>query len=244
MNNMHNVIEDYNGIIIMGDRKYIFTVATENDLDRLAQIYAEITVDYSNYKEKLDCENESDFSKVGGMFIVLNREEIEQEIKNEKNMWAVIKDSEGSILGSFWFSKENPYFNGTVYQNMDRIIYPREIITIKKLNTKYIGRLLYYTIVSAMQRNGYNCGICDVYKVKEYEADGVRKKKDLLNLPSFKLLEAIGAEFKGRNAIRKIELNKLSVWIEPQIFYLDHEVVIRKCKSFFDNIGIEIIWRR
>lgn len=240
---MNKLIEDYNGEIIIDNSVFSFTTASKNDLDQLAQMYSEIAVNYDNYKEKLDGDNENSFSKNGGMFIVLNREEIEQELNNEKNLWAVIKDSEGKILGSFWYSKENLYFNGSIYKKTDKIIYPREIVVTKKSDSKYIGRLLYYTIVCTMQNRGYDCGICDVYKVKEYEADGVRKKKDLLNIPSFRLLEAIGAEFKGVDSIRKVELNKLRVWIEPQIFYLNHKAVIRKCKEFFDNRGIEIIWR-
>lgn len=239
---LNKIKMNYSGTIKIKNKEYIFDIASSEDINAIAELYADTAINYGNYNKKLSKESKSNFSENGGMFVVLNKEEIQEEIKRDENLWAVIKDKENHLMGSFWFSTKNKYFEGSEYENLEGLIYPREIVVSKKINTKYIGRLLYYTVVYAMQRGGYKQSICDVYKARDYEADGKRLTVNLLNNRSVSLLVSVGAEFKGVFPIRKIELKGITVWIEPQVYYLDHKKVIKKCNKFFNERNIQICW--
>lgn len=239
---LNKIRKDYTGAIKIVNKEYTFNIALSEDINALADLYSYTSINYTNYHEKLNKECRNNFSENGGMFIVLNKSELEQEVKKNKNLWAVIKDKDNNIMGSFWFSTENEYFKGSEYENLESLIYPREIVVSQRFDTKYIGRLLYYTVICAVQKGGYEQSICDVYKVRDYEANGMKMSVNLMNKRSAALLLSVGAEFKGVFPIRKIELEDLTVWIEPQVYYLEHKKVIKKCEEFFSERNIKIVW--
>lgn len=240
---LEDIRKNYRGKVRINGNEYSFCTASEKDIDQIDAMYRSIAVNYNNFDQKLDPECAVNFSETGGMFVVLSRDEIRREIAGEENLWAVIKDNYDNVLGSFWFSEKNGYFNGSEYEWLENVIFPREIVVSKTFNNKYIGRLLYYTVIYSMEQGGYTQGICDIYKVVKYKAGDMEKEVSLVNKPSRRLLESIGAEYKGTDKIRKITLDRLTVWIEPQIYYLNSKYIIERCNKFFSEKNIEIVWR-
>lgn len=232
----------YSGKCLIDDRTYFFGKATDDDVQGITDIYKQIKIDITNCTERLNPVNSDCFGKIGGMFVVMDRDEIISEIGKDENFWAVLKDENGRIAGSFWFSLKNDYYKGLKYENMEKTIYPREVAVSSEYGGKHLAKVMYYTIAKTMLNAGFTTGAADLYKVIEYETLSDRVKLDMVNKPSQRTVEAIGAEFAETLPVRKILLDRLAVVIEPQMYLFDYGKVVRNCESFFAERDIKIIW--
>lgn len=233
----------YNGKIIYDEQELIFSAASIDDAEQIAELYKEISINYDNYKVKLNPESEDSFINKGGMFIIFNEIELKKEILNEHSFWALIKDNKNNIIASFWFADNNDYFNDYKCKYEGKNIYPREIIVSDKYKFKDISKILYYTIFCAMEQLGYTCSICDVYKVVKYEADNEVYKTNMVNKKSFEIMLKLKAHYMGTSKVREIKLDKLNIWIEPQIFFFEYKITIPYYYNVMQKKGIKIIWR-
>lgn len=234
---------NYNGYIIYEKETFTFSIADTNDVKQIANMYSEISINYSNYKSKLNPESSDSFVNIGGMFIVFDEEGLGKEIQNEHSFWAVIKNENGNIVASFWFADNNDFFNDFKYELKGKNIYPREIIVSEKYKVKDIAKILYYTIFCAMERVGYDISICDVYKVVEYETDLQKHSVELLNNSSFNVMLSLKGIYLGEGKKRKINLDRLIVWIVPQVFIFHYKKTIPYYQEILKQNEINIVWR-
>lgn len=233
----------YDGKIIYGKQELIFAKASVDDVKQIAQMYKNISINYDNYRIKLNPQSKDSFINKGGMFIIFNETELKKEILNKHSFWALIKDNENNIIASFWFADNNDYFNDYKYNYEGKNIYPREIIVSDKCKFKDIAKILYYTVFYAMEKLSYTCSICDVYKVIQYEADDKICKTNMVNKKSFKIMLDLKGNYIGTAKVREIRLNKLNIWIEPQIFFFEYKVTLPYYYNIMQKKGIKIIWR-
>lgn len=221
---------DYEGTVSAGGREFYLRRAGTGDIAALGRMYKDCAIHSGNYKERLDPANDSSFQRKGGMFLIMETGDIKRELSNPHSFWAVIADEGGTPCGSFWFGDTNPDMSGC--QKQADTVYPREIIVSGEFAGLGLGRHLYRTVLRAMFLAGYQRGICDVYCTVAYEAGGERRPVNLLNKPSFTDLLLLGAAYKGPSDMREIILPGLKVWVEPQVFCLDMEKILRNTNGW------------
>lgn len=228
---------EYSGTFLIGERKYTFSRAAVSDAKQISVIYEQTRIDRINYKTKLSEDSPLRFEKKGGMFIVMNEEEITEQIASPDSFWAVIKDENGNIVGSLWSCMTNEFYKGSRYEHAENCIYPREIAVSSESGGKSIAQAMYVTCAEAFLKAGYQIGIGDLYRVLKYEsAEGVFHT-DQINIPSRMAMEAIGARFLGTLPQREIHLDGLTVTIEPQVFVFDYGKIAALSSSFFVECG-------
>lgn len=224
--------------------------AVIQDVPAIAALYREIAVTKENCREKFDKESASSFEKTGGMFLIMQEKEISTEMKNPDSFWAVLEDCQG-IGGVFWYSASNDLIREEVSSllpkdfNRSKLVYPREIIVSSRWQGRKAGQIFYATILKAMMRQGYNYSFCDVYRVTAFQIPGFGKegeavKTSLLNKPSYMALLGIGAYPLGAGQMKEISLPGYRVWIEPQLFWIEHARVQLICNSTFRKYGIAV----
>ncbi len=235
-------VKGYDGICVIGGKRYSFGKAVMTDAEEIAELYRSIKIDYSNCESRLDARNENSFEKIGGMFVVPDRREVEKDLRDSGSFRAVFRDEEGRIAGSLWFSEKNESYKGLSYYNMEDAVYPREILVSSEYASKHIAKTMYYTVINVMAEAGYKCGAADLYRVLGYETDRRSCTVDMLNVPSMRCAEAIGAEFDRRLPMRIIKLDRLDVIIEPHMYLFDFDRILKTCKKLFETESIKIIW--
>lgn len=229
-------VPGYGGKCRIGGRTYYYKTAGLNDAADIAEIYKQTKIDKSNYMDRLDPLSPGNFGRKGGMFIVLDQKGIEEEIAGEHNFWAVFRTEDGNAAGSFWFSLENESYAGLKYEHMPHTVYPREIIVSREYGGKNLAKVMYYTIAGAMLSAGYTMGAADLYKVVGYDAGNGRVDLDMVNMPSRRSIEAIGAEFAEPLPVKEVVLDGITVYIQPQMYLFYYDKIRRGCEEYFaDN---------
>lgn len=234
------IVPDHKGECHIGGSTYYYSKVDICDAADIAELYRQTKIDKSNYREKLDPSSPRCFGKKGGMFIVLNEEEIAAEIAKEHNFWSVYRTEEGIIAGSFWFSLENEAYAGTKYEHMPCTVYPREIVVSQDCGGKNLAKAMYYTTAETMLRAGYTTGVGDLYKVVGYDDGGI-VKLDMVNMPSKRAMEAIGAEFAGPLPVKELVLDGIKVYIEAQMYLFYYENVVKNCEKYFAQNDITVV---
>lgn len=233
-------VPKYGGKCFIGDRIYYYRKADINDAAEIAEIYKQTKIDKSNYMDRLDPLSPESFGRKGGMFVVLDKQGIEDEIVKEHNFWAVFRTEKGVLAGSFWFSLENENYADTKYEHMPHTVYPREIAVSSEYGGKNLAKVMYYTIAIAMLRASYNMGAADLYKVVGYDIGNGRVSLDMVNMPSKLSIEAIGAEFAERLPVKEVMLDGITVYIEPQMYLFYYDKLRKCCEALFSKWEIDV----
>ncbi len=233
---------EYKGKCIVDGHSYSFSRAVPEDVGGISLIYEQTRIDKSNYRDKLSDTSPRRFEEKGGMFVVLTEKEIGEEIEKDSNFWIVFRDEDGAPAGSFWFSERNDSYRGLSYEHMEKCIYPREVAVSKSHGGRSIAQLMYYTCSVAFLRAGYERGCADLYRVIGYRTDEGSFTTDQINIPSRMSVLAIGAEFAEPLPVRDIELDGLTVTIEPQMYLFDYKKISEKCGKELSEKDIRIIW--
>ena len=215
----------YSGEAYTRQDRFYYRRAEAKDAEKIADMYAQCAIHRGNCKERLQRGNKDAFDKKGGMYLILDREGVEREIKNPHSFWALFTDQAGEPVGSFWFSDDNPDIPRSLKQ--PDTVYPREILVKRECAGKKIGTMLYYTVFQAMLKAGYLRSVCEVYRTTAYETEGIRYSVDLLNKPSYIDMLMMGGKFEGCGAEKEIRLPGMRVWVEPHIFSFQHERALR-----------------
>lgn len=234
------IVHGYVGKCCIGGRTYYYKKAEPGDAADIAEIYKQTKIDKGNYMDRLDPLSDKSFGRMGGMFVVLDKESIEAEIAGGHNFWAIFRTEDGNAAGSFWFSLENESYAGLKYEHMPRTVYPREIIVSREYGGKNLAKVMYYTIAGAMLNAGYTMGAADLYKVVGYDAGNGRVDLDMVNMPSRRSIEDIGAEFAEPLPEKEIVLDGMTVYIEPQMYLFCYERIRKGCEKFFADNDITV----
>lgn len=261
---------DFNGIVYAGEittagGTFCYRRAEPEDAPRLARMYRECAIDRSNIKARLTPGGADAFERKGGMYVIMNEEEIRKRIGERDSLWAVIEEtgiqngagargfgsasgaetrasaSEAggySLAGSFWISMENEELPDKLRRA--GTVCPREIIVRREYAGRHIGRLLYHTVFHALLKSGYQKSVCEVYRTVGYEADGVKYPSDMLNRPSYIDMLLLGGKYEGASPVKEIHLKGLTVWVEPYIFSFIHEKALSLTEEMMDRYGIRI----
>ncbi len=234
------IVHGYVGKCCIGGRTYYYKKAEPGDAADIAEIYKQTKIDKGNYMDRLDPLSDKSFGRMGGMFVVLDKESIEAEIAGGHNFWAIFRTEDGNAAGSFWFSLENESYAGLKYEHMPRTVYPREIIVSREYGGKNLAKVMYYTIAGAMLNAGYTMGAADLYKVVGYDAGNGRVDLDMVNMPSRRSIEDIGAEFAEPLPEKEIVLDGITVYIEPQMYLFCYDRIRKGCEKFFADNDITV----
>ena len=234
----------YEGTIESGGQTIQFRKAAPADAGQLARLYRGTAVTAENYGERLSADSPLSFDKRGGMFLIMEEEEIVRELDNPHSFWVVFTERE-EVIGSFWFADDNHLLPGKFRPGgsavKGRALYPREVIVSPKWKGRKIGMLLYATVFAAMYRAGIEESICDVYRVTAFRAQGEEKQQvSLLNAPSSHAILRTGGSFAEAGEEKVITLPGLMVWIEPQIYRISHSRAILLSAHIFQGRGIMI----
>lgn len=235
----------YEGVIRLRDETIHFCRADKGDIPQIASLYKKIAVTRHNYQERMDENSPGSFVRHGGMFLLMDQGDIEAELENPHSFWAVFKSEAGKVIGSFWFADHNELLPvwcipGTV-EAARQTVYPREIIVPPEQKGRCIGRLLYATVFASMLKAGYMRSICDVYRVAAVWAEGEPQRAlDLLNGPSLRTILGLGGRYLGAGIKAQIPLEGMKVYIEPQIFEMEHAYALLLCASALRRRGIEV----
>nr|WP_251390635.1 GNAT family N-acetyltransferase [Mediterraneibacter agrestimuris] len=240
---MHLRDIEYKGIVFSSERVYYYRKAREKDVKEIADLYRGCAICRRNCREKLDKESQNSFEKTGGMYLIFGEEEIRRELHNPGSLWAVFLEK-GKVAGSFWIAEENPMLeDGRIREYIgeeEPLIYPREIIVSPEYSGEMLGQLLFATAFQALEENGFRYSLCDVYRTAAYTLDGIWKRVDLLNKPSYLNMLSLGGRYQGTGDVREISLECLKVKIEPQIFLFSHKETLKLTKQLFTQKGIQI----
>ena len=234
------IVHGYVGKCCIGGRTYYYKKAEPGDAADIAEIYKQTKIDKGNYMDRLDPLSDKSFGRMGGMFVVLDKESIEAEIAGGHNFWAIFRTEDGNTAGSFWFSLENESYAGLKYEHMPRTVYPREIIVSREYGGKNLAKVMYYTIAGAMLNAGYTMGAADLYKVVGYDVGNGRVDLDMVNMPSRRSIEDIGAEFAEPLPEKEIVLDGITVYIEPQMYLFCYDRIRKGCEKFFADNDITV----
>ena len=240
----------YDKWIYQGGERIRCRKASIPDVPAIAALYREIAVTEENCREKFNKESSSSFEKTGGMFLVMQEEEISMEMKNQDSFWAVLEDYEG-IGGVFWYSARNDLLRNEeeilLPEDFDRrkLVYPREVIVSSRWKGRKAAQLFYATILKEMMGQGYEYSLCDVYRVTAFQipdSDRIGEviKTSLLNYPSYMSLLGIGAYPLGAGQVKEISLPGYRVWIEPRLFWIEHARTQLISSSIFRKYGIAV----
>lgn len=239
---INSKITRYKGECRIDGRRYFWCKASADDAQEIAALYKSIKIDCKNCTERLDPGNKNNFAQKGGMFIVPDKSEIEEEIRDDRNFRAVFRDEKGCLAGSLWFSENNEAYNGLVYGKMINAVYPREILVSPEYGSKHIAKVMYYTVIRVMRKIGYTRGAADLYRVLGFKTNHYGRAVDLINVPSMRCITAIGAEFERSLNLKEVFSEDLSVIIEPQLYLFDFDKIIMRCEKLFEEKSIKITW--
>lgn len=243
---------DFNGIVYAGEittagGTFCYRRAEPEDAPHLARMYRECAIDRSNIKARLTPGGADAFERKGGMYVIMDEEEIRKRISERDSLWAVIEETgiqNGagaggySLAGSFWISMENEELPDKLRRA--GTVCPREIIVRREYAGRHVGRLLYHTVFHALLKSGYQKSVCEVYRTVGYEADGVKYPTDMLNRPSYIDMLLLGGKYEGASPVKEIHLKGLTVWVEPYIFSFIHEKALSLTEEMMDRYGIRI----
>ncbi len=247
--------ENYRGEIVYGRETYVFMPATLGDVEQIAEMYDEISINEGNYKVKLDPRHEESFARTGGMFEIHTRESIEKEMRDGKSFFAIAKSLGGKIAASFWFGPKNSHldeFNpkdflgcqscessiGQALRN-GTMAYPLELICRPgKLHNA--AHVMFYTIFNTLRQNGYTHSLFEVYALRGYRYKGQRFPVDMLNQRSFDMSVGMGGKFIGSLPDFDIRLGQLSVAISPKVICCDYAEVLPALEKKLADTGIKI----
>ena len=123
---------------------------------------------------------------------------------------------------------------------MPHTVYPREIIVSGEYGGKNLAKVMYYTIAGAMLNAGYTMGAADLYKVVGYDAGNGRVDLEMVNMPSKRSIEAIGAEFAEPLPVKEIALDGITVYIEPQMYLFCYDRIRKGCEKYFADNDITV----
>lgn len=89
---------DFNGIVYAGEITTVggtfrYRRAEPEDAPRLARMYRECAIDRSNIKARLTPGGADAFDRKGGMYVIMNEEEIRKRISERDSLWAVIEET-------------------------------------------------------------------------------------------------------------------------------------------------------
>ena len=85
------IVPGYCGKCCIGGRTYYYKKAELRDAADIAEIYRQTKIDKGNYMDRLDPLSDKSFGRMGGMFVVLDKESIEAEIAGGHNFWAIFR---------------------------------------------------------------------------------------------------------------------------------------------------------
>jgi len=248
--------DNYKGEITYNGEKLSFESADEQDVGRLALMYADIAIHAGNYRRRLNPSARDSFEKVGGMFVVHSEAGIQKEIVGGNSFFAVIKDSDGRIIAALWVSRSDPSFEGfdpTRFPTLDearrrkianalkdgKVLYPREIIVDPGYRCKGMADILCYTVFSAARTNGYICSLGEVYKV----CGSAVIESDMLNRGGYQTILGMGGRFIGVLPRRNAQAGDLTVTVEPQIFFLCYDEILPVLKQTLFDCNADVYWR-
>ena len=250
----------YEGKFIYENQSIFFGLAEKKDAQQIAELYKSISINAENYKIRLNNESPYSFKNIGGMYEILSKEEILEEIDNDKSLFAVAKDEKGNIVSSFWFSQFDPFLSSympekekfkdrlSIYNGIlcakaeNKMVYPRELIVSDKGAPPKIASLMFYSIFVAMQKIGYTHSLCEVYKLLGYNDGSGEKNEVMLNERSFAMTQKTGGIYIDKSPVRILNLPNLTVKIEAQIFYFDYKSLLPKLEKYFQEKNIKIEW--
>lgn len=231
----------YKGRCSIGGKEYTFSKAELSDAAGISRIYEQTRIDGSNYRTRLAEDSPDRFEVRGGMFIVMDEREIGEKIVSDDSFWALFKDEDGDIAGSFWFCERNGYYDGLEYAHIDDCIYPREVVVPLDHGGGCIAQALYLTCSRALLQAGYLRGAADLYRVVRYETAEGTYTTHQTNIPSQRAVEAVGAVFAEPLPLRTLCLDGLTVTIEPQMYLFDYARIADTCEQLLSEKDIRII---
>ncbi len=251
--------DNYCGEIDNNGQRIAFMPATLADVEQLAEMYSEVSINESNYKVKLDPRHGENFSHAGGMFQIHTPESIEKEIREGVTCFGIAKDRTGRIEASMWFGGENPHFEDFKPENFlgckdcdcaivkareaGTLAFPRELI-VRPGRFRNMAHVMFYTVFNLLRQSGYTHSVFEVYAVRGYRYKKRGVPVEMLNQRSFDMCCSIGGKFFGSLPDFDVVLTDLAVTVSSKVFCYDYAARLPELEQKLRDAGITIAFDR